>query len=234
MQDLGQACLAALTLLLSGDQALWRIVAVSLKVSLSALGIALVPALWLGFLLAYGRFVGRELLLSLFRTLQALPTVVIGLVLYLLLSRAGPLGQWELLFTRPAMVIGQLCLAVPVLVTLSQAAFAAADQRALETARTLGAPWYRAWAVVAWDIRLALASATACAFARIVTEVGSSMMVGGNILNWTRNIPTAIALETNRGLFIQGIALGMVLLLLALGLNFVISLGQGTTRPLNG
>ncbi len=234
MDHLGQATLDALALLFSADPALWSIVGVSLRVSLTALAIALLPALWLGFVLAYGRFWGRNTLLSLFRTLQALPTVVIGLVLYLLFSHSGPLGAWELLFTRPAMVIGQLCLALPVLITLAQAAFAAADRRALETAQTLGAPWYRALGVVAWDIRLALASATACAFARIITEVGSSMMVGGNILNSTRNIPTAIALETSRGLFVQGIALGILLLILALGLNFVIGIGQGRSLAVNG
>lgn len=233
MTDLSQATLAALELLVSGDNALWMIVAVSLKVSISAIAIALIPALWLAFILAYGRFYGRTFLLSLFRTLQALPTVVIGLILYLLFSHAGPLGDWQLLFTQKAMIIGQLCLCLPVLVTLSQAAFAATDRRALETAQTLGAPWYRIWSVVAWDARLALASATTCAFARIITEVGSSMMVGGNILNMTRNIPTAIALETSRGLFIQGIALGIVLLILALGLNFILSLCQSTAQPIS-
>lgn len=234
MNDLGQSTWAALELLLSADPDLLSIVTVSLKVSLSALGIALAPAFLLGFVLAYSNFWGRNLLLSLFRTLQALPTVVIGLLLYLLFSNAGPLGDWQLLFTQRAMIIGQLCLALPVLVTLSHAAFAGADQRAVETAQTLGASWYRTWAVLAWDLRLALASAATCAFARVITEVGCSMMVGGNILNITRNIPTAIALETSRGLFVQGIALGIVLLILALGLNFIISLGQGRSLALSG
>lgn len=234
MHNLGQSTWSALQLLLSGDPELWSIVGVSLKVSLSALGMAVVPAFLLGFVLAYASFKGRSLLLSVFRTLQALPTVVIGLLLYLLFSNAGPLGDWQLLFTQRAMIIGQLCLAVPVLVTLSQAAFASADQRAIETAQTLGAPWYQTWAILAWDLRLALASTATCAFARVITEVGCSMMVGGNILNVTRNIPTAIALETSRGLFVQGIALGIVLLVLALGLNFVISLGQGRSLTLSG
>jgi len=158
---------------------------------------------------------------------MAVPAVVVGLTVYLLLSRSGPMGDLKLLFTQTAMIIGQMVLAFPLLVAMSHAALQGAEKSAWETAITLGANPWQAMLTVMREVRFGLIAAVIAGFARIIAEVGCSMMVGGNILGVTRNIPTAIALETSKGEFVQGIALGMVLLFLALFLNFVLSFMQG-------
>jgi len=225
--DIWQTTQQAVQLLFSGDMALWGIVGVSFSVSLLAISIVLIPALVIGFALAYGKFPGRWLILSLFNTFQSIPTVVIGLLLYMTLSRSGPMGDWKMLFTQQAMIIGQMMICFPILVSMMHAAFQNSDRRAWETALTLGASLPRALMSLMWESRFPLLAAVIAAFSRIITEVGCSMMVGGNILNSTRNIPTAIALESSKGAFAQGVALGMVLLILALGLNFILSVARG-------
>lgn len=214
-------------MLLSGDTALWTIIGISFSVSLRAIAISTPIALLLAFFLAYTHFPGRRLLIHTFSTLLAVPAVVVGLSVYLLLSRSGPLGDLKLLFTQTAMVIGQVLLCLPLLVVMAHSAFQGADRRAWETARTLGAKPWRAMFTVMNEVRFGLMAAVIAAFGRIIAEVGSAMMVGGNILNYTRNIPTAIALETSKGEFTQGIALGIVLLVLALVLNFSLGIMQG-------
>ena len=227
MSSLGQASSEALGLLFSGDPALWEIVGISMRVSGLALLIAVPPALLTAFVLAYTRFPGRRLLIAVFSTLLSVPAVVVGLTLYLLLSRQGPLGDWRLLFTQSAMVMGQIALAFPILVAMGHAALQAADRRAWETARTLGAGPWRAMFTVMREVRFGLFAALLAAFGRIIAEVGASMMLGGNILHYTRNIPTAIALETSKGEFAQGIALGIVLVTLAFTLNALLHHLQG-------
>ena len=231
METLGNATSNALFLLISGDAELWQIVAISFQVSITAILIATPPALLTAFVLAYGRFPGRRVLISLFSTLLSIPAVVIGLTLYLLLSRQGPLGEWRLLFTQTAMILGQIALSFPILVAMGHSALQSADRRAWETALTLGANPLRAVATVMWEVRFGLLAALLAAFGRIVAEVGASMMLGGNILNYTRNIPTAIALETSKGEFSQGIALGIVLLALAFTLNALFYHLRGRGQP---
>jgi tungstate transport system permease protein len=230
LESLGATTLEALHLLFSGDAELWDIAGVSFRVSLSAIGIAAIPAIVLGFILAMWDFPGRWMMVALFNTLMAVPTVVVGLTLYLLLSRVGPLGEWRLLFSQPAMVAGQILLSFPILVSMSHSAFQAIDKRAWETARTLGANLLRAMLTLWSEARFALLGVLIAAFGRIISEVGCSMMVGGNILGFTRNIPTAIALETSKGEFAQGVALGIVLLVLALTLNFLLAVVRGKGR----
>lgn len=220
-------CMDALALLFSGNAELWGIIWVSFRVSVAAIIIAAVPAVLVGFLLAMVRFPGRWIAVALFNALMSVPTVVVGLSLYLLLSRSGPFGDLHLLFTQPAMIIGQVLLCFPVLVCMSHAAFQGIDKRAWETARTLGASHIHAWFTMVCEARFALLAALLAGFGRIISEVGCSMMVGGNILSYTRNIPTAIALETSKGEFAQGVALGLVLLLLALVLNFALASVRG-------
>lgn len=233
MQELAEANRQALTLLLTGNPELWTIVAISFSVSLRAILIAAPVTLIAAFLLAHLRFPGRRLLISAVNTLMALPAVVVGLTVYMLLSRSGPLGNLKLLFTQTAMIVGQIILCLPLLIAMSHAALQAADRRAWETAITLGAKPWQAMLTLMYEVRFGLIAAIVAAFGRIIAEVGSAMMVGGNILNYTRNIPTAIALETSKGEFAQGIALGLVLLVLALLLNFTLTLLQGkeTIRP---
>ncbi|MDJ0739221.1 MAG: ABC transporter permease [Gammaproteobacteria bacterium] len=230
MGSIGDSTLQALTLLFSGDRALWEIIGISFKVSLTALAIATPIALALAFLLAFGRFPGRRLLIAVFNTLLSFPAVVVGLTFYLLLSRQGPLGDLQLLFTQPAMVIGQIALALPILVAMGHAALQSVSRRAWETARTLGASVLGAVFTLVREARFALLGAILAGFGRIIAEVGASMMLGGNILHYTRNIPTAIALETSKGEFAQGIALGIVLLLMAFLLNGLLQFLQGKGR----
>ena len=217
----------ALILLFSGEPELWDIIGISFSVSLRAILMIAPVAVAVAFLLAIGRFPGRRALISTFNSLMAVPAVVVGLTVYLLLSRSGPLGDLKLLFTQTAMVIGQMLLAFPLLVAMCHAALQAAERDAWETAITLGARPWQAMATLMFEVRFALLAALIAGFARVIAEVGCSMMVGGNILGVTRNIPTAIALETSKGEFVQGIALGMVLLFLALFLNFALSFMQG-------
>jgi tungstate transport system permease protein len=217
----------AIKLLLTGDAALWGTIWISVKVCLLALLLASPPAIALGFLLASFQFPGRRLLIVIVQTLLALPTVVIGLLLYMLLSRHGPFGQMHLLFTQEAMVIGQAILAFPILAALTLAAVQGVDVRVAETAHTLGATRaYTAWTMLL-EVRFGIMAAMVSGFGRVISEIGCAMMVGGNIAGVTRNITTAIALETSKGEFIQGIALGIVLVLIALGINVFLALLQG-------
>lgn len=227
MGTIHDATAAALKLLFSGDTELWEIIVISFRVSCLAILIAVPPALAAAFLLAYRRFPGRRLIISINSTLLSVPAVVVGLTLYILFSRQGPLGDWRLLFTQSAMVAGQIVLAFPILVVMGHAALQSADKRAWETARTLGAGPLRALFTVMREARFGLMAALLAAFGRIIAEVGASMMLGGNILHYTRNIPTAIALETSKGEFAQGIALGLVLLTLAFTLNALLQHLQG-------
>lgn len=220
----------AIELLIQGDTELWNIIGISFRVSGIAILIAAPPSLLIAFGLAYGHFPGRRLLITIFNTLLSVPAVVVGLTLYIVLSRQGPLGDWKLLFTQSAMVLGQIALCMPILVAMSHSAFQAADKRAWETARTLGASPLMAGLTVIRETRFGLLAALLAAYGRIIAEVGASMMLGGNILNYTRNIPTAIALETSKGEFSQGIALGLVLVVLVFTLNALFHRIQGQGR----
>ncbi len=227
MNQLGEATMGALQLLFSGDAALWDIIGVSFIVSIQAILLATPPALALALLLSYGRFRGRHFLIAAFNTMLSVPAVVVGLTLYLVLSHQGPLGDLRLLFTQTAMVLGQIVLCLPIVVAMGHAALQSTDRRAWETARTLGAGPLRTVSVVLHEARFGLIAAILAAFGRIIAEVGASLMLGGNIASYTRNIPTAIALETSKGEFAQGIALGIVLLFFSFGVNLVFHRLQG-------
>jgi tungstate transport system permease protein len=221
------AVVHAFSLLLSGDAALWRIVWVSLKTSLLALLFAAPPAVLLGYWFAVHAFPGRRAAIWLLQALLAVPTVLVGLLLYMLLSRQGPLGGFETLFTQSAIVLGQMLIVLPLLAALTLAQVQGADPRLRETAITLGAAPVRVALTVLHEVRFGVVAALIAGFGRVIAEVGCALMVGGNILGQTRTMTTAIALETSRGEFAQGIALGAVLLLLALLLNAALLLVQG-------
>lgn len=220
----------ALRLLVTGDAELWQIVWVSLKVSLGALLVISPPAICAGYLLATQRFPGRRTVVSVIQALFAFPTVVVGLLLYMLLSRQGPLGSMQLLFSQTAMAIGQMIIAAPILIAFTLSAVQGADERVRETAMVLGAGRMRtAWTVLR-EVRFGVMAAMFNGFGRVISEVGCALMVGGNIAGLTRNMPTAIALETTKGEFAQGVALGIVLMVIALGVNFAMSWAQGAGR----
>jgi tungstate transport system permease protein len=220
----------AFALLFSGNPELWQIVWVSLKTSVLGLALATVPALLAGYLIASCRFRGRRLLIWLVQAALSLPTVLIGLLLYLLLSRQGAFGSLHWLFTQSGIILGQALIAMPVLIALTLSAVQAADPRLAETAITLGARRWQVMFTVLHEVRFGVMAALIYGFGRVLSEVGCAMMVGGNIAGETRTITTAIALETSKGEFAQGIALGVVLIALALLLNAALLLLQGDTR----
>ena len=220
----------AFALLLSGDAALWTIIWISVKTSVLALLLAAPPAVLLGYGIASGRFAGRRIVIWLVQAALALPTVLIGLLLYLLLSRQGPWGSLQWLFTQPGVVLGQTVIAMPVLVAFTLAAVQGADPRYAETAIALGASRWRTMSTVLREVRFGVVAALVLGFGRVISEVGCALMVGGNIAGHTRTITTAIALETSKGEFSQGIALGMVLIAIALLTNGALMFLQGDAR----
>ncbi len=209
----------ALVWLWSGHAEVYSIVWISLKVVLIATGLASLMGVPLGFSIAIGRFPGRHFVISVFNTLLAMPTVVIGLMLYALLARRGPLGDLGLMFTPSAVVIGEVLLALPIIVALTIAAVHAVDPRVRETAFSLGAGPTRSALAVLAEASLAICSAVVTGFGRIIAEVGVAMMLGGNIRGYTRTMTTAIALETSKGEFELALALGVILLLIAFVVN---------------
>ncbi len=225
--EIFESTLAALHLLFTGDKVLWGTIFISINVCFWALVMASPPAILLGFVLANYSFPGRRLLIILVQTLLAFPTVVIGLILYILLSRQGPFGEMHLLFTQKAMIIGQGILAFPILAAMTLSAVQAVDSRVAETARTLGASQFRTAMTMLLEVRFAVMAAMVTGFGRVISEIGCAMMVGGNIAGLTRNITTSIALETSKGEFVQGIALGIVLIVIALVINAGMALLQG-------
>ncbi|UCH49159.1 MAG: ABC transporter permease [Betaproteobacteria bacterium] len=222
----------ALLLLISGDAELWQIVWVSLKVSIAALLLISPIAISAGYLLATQRFPGRRMIIVTVQALFAFPTVVVGLVLYMLLSRQGLFGSLNLLFTQTAMMIGQMLIAAPILIAFTLSAVQGSDVRIRETAMVLGAGRLRTALTVLREVRFGVMAAAFNGFGRVISEVGCALMVGGNIAGMTRNMPTAIALETSKGEFAQGVALGIVLMVLALGVNFAMSWAQGAGEQL--
>ena len=202
-----------------GDSQLLAIVMLSLRVSLTATLIACLIGMPLGALLAVGRFPGRRTLIVLFNGLMGLPPVVVGLLVYLLLSRAGPLGQLGLLFTPTAMVIAQTILIVPIVAALSRQVVEDAWREYREQLRSLGANRLRAARTLLWDGRFSLTTAGLAGFGRAVAEVGAVMIVGGNIDGVTRVMTTTIALETSKGDLPLALALGMILIAVVLLIN---------------
>jgi tungstate transport system permease protein len=198
---------------------LWQIVLLSLEVSLSAVGLATLLGLPLGAAIAVGRFPGRKSLIVLLNAMMGLPPVVVGLAIYLLLSRAGPLGSLGLLFTPPAMVVAQTVLILPIVAALSRQAVEDAWSEYEEQLRSLGAHGLRAALTVLWDIRFSLLTVVLAGLGRASAEVGAVMIVGGNIDGVTRVMTTAIALETSKGDLPLALGLGVVLISVVLLLN---------------
>jgi tungstate transport system permease protein len=219
MDSIGGATRTALGLITGGDPTLAGIVALSLGVSLSAVTFAAVLGLPLGAAVAVGRFPGRHAIIVLLNALMGLPPVVVGLAIYLLLSRAGPLGSLGLLFTPGAMVIAQTVLIVPIIAALSRQAVEDAWREYEEQLRSLGAGGVGAALTVLWDIRFSLLTIVLAGLGRAVAEVGAVIIVGGNIDGVTRVMTTAIALETSKGDLPLALGLGIVLISIVIALN---------------
>ncbi|MCO6414956.1 ABC transporter permease [Siccirubricoccus sp. KC 17139] len=224
MQDLASAFATALGLVATADPAVMRILLLSLRVSLTALALAALVGLPLGALLAVARFPGRQAVLVALNALMGLPPVVAGLLIYLLLSRAGPLGPLGLLFTPTAMVIAQAVLIAPILAALSRQVLEGLWEEYAEQLRSFGAGPWRAVPTLLWDGRFALMTVLLAGFGRAAAEVGAVMIVGGNIEGFTRVMTTAIALETSKGDLPLALALGLLLMAIVLAVN---ALAQG-------
>jgi tungstate transport system permease protein len=221
---------SALLLLWSIDPALVEIVSVSLKVSSSSTLIASLVGVPAGFLIAFREFPGKRLLITILNTLLALPTVVVGLFVYAFITRRGILGVLDLLYTQKAMIIGQVILIVPIVTVFTISAISRIDERYRKTAMTLGANALQTAWVIIREARFAIMAAVIAAFGRVIAEVGISMMLGGNAKGFTRTMTTAMALEYDKGEFVLGVALGIVLLTISFGLNIFFNYIQGRAR----
>lgn len=210
----------AFRLILSSDAEFWSIVWLSVKLSFISTLLASVIGVPAAFFLVLKKFPGRDLMIAVSNSLMSIPTVVVGLLFYAILSRRGPAGDLALLFTQTAVVIGQTFLILPVVISLTVSTIRSLDKSVRETSVSLGANKKQQLIMFFSEARFGVAACLITAFSRVFAEVGVSMMLGGNIRNYTRTITTAIALETSKGEFGLSIALGIVLLAVAFAINF--------------
>src|SRR5213596_2158053 len=216
---MSEALNTALALLVGLDSKLVEIVLLSLRVSLSAVAISALLGLPMGAAIAVSRFPGRQTVIVVLNALMGLPPVVVGLLVYLLISRAGPLGPLGILFTPSALVVAQTILILPIIAALSRQAIEDAWREYEEQLRSLGAGRVNAALTLLWDTRFSLLTTTLAGFGRAAAEVGAVMIVGGNIDGVTRVMTTAIALETSKGDLPLALGLGLVLIVVVLALN---------------
>jgi len=221
---------SAILLTVSLDAELINIVLVSLQVSGISTLLASLMGVPLGFFIAFEEFKGKQLIITFLNTLLAMPTVVIGLFVYVFISRRGIFGPMDLLYTKNAIIIGQTLLILPLVATFTIAAVTQIDKRYRRTAMTLGANRVQAAWVIIREARFALIAALIAAYGRVISEVGISMMLGGNAKGFTRTMTTAMALEYDKGEFVLAVALGIVLLAFAFAINLLFNFVQGRTQ----
>lgn len=212
----------AFWLLINLDPETISAIDVTLKSSTLSIIFSIIIGLPLGFCLGFFNFPARKALKLLSDTLLAIPTVVVGLIVYAFISNRGPFGSYELLYTLPGIVIGQTLLALPIIISLSATAVEGMEKKLYLTLASFGLTTFQMIQSVVWELRHALVAVAVAAYGRVVAEVGIAMMIGGNIKWFTRTITTAISLETNKGEFATGIALGIVLISIAFLLNFML------------
>ena len=220
----------AFRLLLSGDAELYQIIARTLAISISAAALAMLVGIPIGYGLARGRFPGRTMLLSAVNTGMGMPPVVVGLLVWLLLSRSGPLGSLGLIYTKQAMVLAQFVIATPLVVGFTAASVQSLPTELPDLLYTLGAGRLRRLWIIAGEAQLGLLAAIMAGFGAVVSEVGASMTVGGNLRGSTRVLTTAIVTETGRGNLPVALALGLLLLALAFGVNVLLTVIQQRRR----
>lgn len=223
MTEIWHGLTKAVELIVSLDPEVMEIAGRSLTISVTSAFLASLICLPLGSLIHFGYFPGKRLLINLIQTFYSVPTVAIGLFVFILFSRAGPLGGLNLLFTPTVMVLGQMVLIIPILLGLTISAVSGVDKAVLDTARSLGASGFQVAIVVLREARFAVIAAVIMGFSRAISEVGIALMVGGNIKGFTRVITTAISLETSKGDLELSIALGIVLIFIALVINIVLN-----------
>ena len=223
MDAIWQGFLKAIELIFSLDAEVLEITARTLVISISSTIIAGLICLPLGSLIHFNNFRGKRTLINLIQTFYSVPTVAVGLIVFLIFSRSGPLGFMKLLFTPEVMIIGQVILILPIMLGLVIVALKGVDQAAFETALSIGASQFQATTAVVREARYSIYSAMILGFGRAISEVGLALMVGGNIRGYTRVMTTAISLETSKGDIVLSIALGVILISIALIINFSLS-----------
>jgi len=223
LAELWQGLIKAIQLIATLDAEVMEIAGRSLAISATSCSIASLICLPLGSLIHFSRFRGKRSLISLLQTMYSLPTVAIGLFVFVLFSRAGPIGGLGLMFTPAAMVIGQIILITPIILGLTISALSGVDKAVPETALSLGASRVQATVLMVREARFAILTAVIMGFGRVISEVGLSLMVGGNIKGFTRTITTAISLETSKGDIELALALGIILIILALAINLALN-----------
>ena len=223
MTELWQGLVKAIQLIISLDSEILEIAGRSLAIAATSCSIATLICLPLGSLIHFNRFWGKRLLINVIQTFYSIPTVAIGLFVFVFLSRAGPLGELGIIFTPVAIVIGQVLLITPVILGLTISALSGVDKAITETAFSLGANRFQATVLTVREARYAILTAVVMGFGRAISEVGLSLMVGGNINGFTRTITTAISLETSKGDIELAMALGIILIILALVINIALN-----------
>ncbi len=231
MDFLADGLKTAFFLLINLDPETFSTVMITIKSTCLSMGAALLIGLPCGFALGYFNFPGKRFVRLVSDTLLAFPTVLIGLLVYAMICRLGPLGDLGLLFTIEGMAIGQTILALPIITSLTAQNVESLDIRCRQTLATLGAGGWQLALATMWELRFEVMLTAVAAFGRVVTEVGIAMMLGGNIKWHTRTITTAIALETGKGEFAQGIALGIVLLAMAFAVNVALTALKARSKP---
>jgi tungstate transport system permease protein len=226
VNSFGEILRTAISLILSGDRDVFEAVWTSISVASWSTIFAALMGVPLGLLVGLSQFSLKRVAITLLNTLTAVPTVVIGLVIYGFISRQGPFGGMELLFTTKAIIIGQTVLAIPIVIGYTLSAVKGADVRVIPTALTLGATRVQGLVQLTREVRFGIMAAVIAGFSRVISEVGVAMMLGGNVRGFTRTMTTAIALETSKGEFAFGIALGIILMAVALVINFALNLVQ--------
>jgi tungstate transport system permease protein len=223
MGYVGQSVIKSLHLIFSFNPDVYFIVWTSVWIALTSAILSTIVGIPLGLYLAMKEFKGKRIIVTILNTLMAVPTVVIGLLVYSFITRRAPLGSLGLLFTPWAIIIGQFFLASPIITAMVFSITQGKEKKILKTAYGLGASPFKAIKTFLWEIKIPLLAAVMAGFGRVIGEVGISMMLGGNIYRLTRTMTTAIALETSKGEFALGLALGLILLIVALGVNSIVS-----------
>jgi tungstate transport system permease protein len=223
MNDIGDGIVQAINLIVTLNPDVMQIAFLSLYISLFATILAALVAIPAGALIHFNEFPGKRAVIIIIQTLYSVPTVVVGLVLYLLISKSGPLGFLGLLFTAPGMILGQMILIIPIMMGLVISALSGIDRNISDTLVSLGATQFQKIVEIVKEARFAILSAVVLGFGRAIAEVGVAMMIGGNIRDHTRVLTTAITLETGMGNFALSIALGIILLIVALVVVLVLN-----------
>ncbi len=225
----------AFILLFTGDPQIWQTILLSLRVSGLAVVFASMIGIPIGVVIGVKNFFGKSIIVSLINTLMGLPPVVVGLVVFLLISRAGPLGSLFLVYTPTAIMIGQIVIATPIISGITLAAVSSIDVSVIETAKTLGATRSQTWALIIREARVGILSGVAIGFGQSISEVGASMILGGNIEGFTRIMTTDIVLQTSQGNYGQALALGIMLITIAFIINsLVLTRLQFSSKKLAG